>query len=651
MQFAFALFNGLTVGMAIFLVASGITLVFGMLKILNISHGSFFMLGAYLAFSIVGTSPESTWLLFAGALVAGGGLALLGIVVNKLIFTRLRGAGEAYSLIATFALLMVVNGMVKLIWGVNYHSVYAPDTLAGAFIYNGFFAPAFSIFIIALGLGTFLILQYVIHGTRQGKIIRAISHDEWMAGLVGINTPRVYGVVIMAAFFLAGAAGGLLLPNQSVSPLLFEPYLLQSFVVVIVGGLGNIRGAFIASIMLGMVEGLNFLFLPNLPGLLVYLVLVGFLLWRPQGLFWQPGAQTAEQKETMHSGGSVPATTPVILTPGKLLLALALIAAIVAVPYWANQGLVFIIGIVLIETVLALSWNLLFGYIGLATFGHAAFFALGAYFVGYLLVHGTGIPFLLVLVLAFALGGVSSWIVGRIAINRASGIALGILTLSLGEILRKVINYTPALGSDDGLSGIPRPSIDFFFFSINLGAEHSYYWFLCAVCGLAMLLLWVLTVSSQGRAFVTIRQDSIRAEFLGIDVKRYRLRAFVISGAFAALAGALYAPWTQIVTPDSASYLKSTQPMLNTLLGGSGFFLGPVVGSAVFAAISYGTRTLVGLSELVSGIILLLVVLAAPGGILGMVSNLKARVFSKLGNKSPPATSTYAHATKAGDHD
>lgn len=651
MQIAFALFNGMTVGMAIFLVASGITLIFGMLKILNISHGSFFMLGAYVAFSIVGTSPESTWLLIFGALVAGVSLALLGLLINKLIFTRLRGAGEAYSLIATFALLMVVNGVVKLIWGVNYHSVYAPDELAGAFMYNGFFAPAFSIFIIALGLGTFLLLQYIIHSTSQGKVIRAISHDAWMAGLVGINTPRVYAVVIMAAFFLAGAAGGLLLPNQSVSPQLFEPYLLQSFVVVIVGGLGNIRGAFIASIMLGMVEGLNFLLLPSLPGLLVYLVLVGFLLWRPQGLFWQPGAQTAEQKDTLHSGGSVPATTPVALTPAKLALGLGLIAAILAVPYWANQGLVFIVGIVLIEAVLALSWNLLFGYIGLATFGHAAFFALGAYFVGYLLVIGSTIPFLLILVLAFVFGGAASWIIGRIAINRASGIALGILTLSLGEILRKVINYTPQLGSDDGLSGIPRPSIDLYFFTIDLGSEHAYYWFLCAICGLAVLALWILTVSSQGRAFVTIRQDSIRAEFLGIDVKRYRLRAFVISGAFAALAGALYAPWTQIITPDSASYLKSTQPMLNTLLGGSGFFLGPVVGSAVFAAISYGTRTLVGLSELVSGVILLLVVLAAPSGIMGTVSNLGTLLSPKPQKKKTPAVSVSPTSIGNSDHD
>ncbi|MDI6028933.1 ABC transporter permease [Corticibacterium sp. UT-5YL-CI-8] len=616
MQIGFAIFNGLTVGMSIFLVASGITLIFGMLRILNISHGSFFMIGAYLAYTIVGTEPDSVIGLAGGALAAALAMAVLGLVINVAVFRRLRDVGEAYSLIATFALLMVCNGLVKAVWGVNYHSVSAPEALAGAISYGGFFAPIYSIAIIGLGVLVFLVLEIVIHRSPVGKIVRAIAHDPWMSNLVGINTPLVYALVVMAAFFLAGLAGGLLLPNQSVTPQLFESYLLQSFMVVIIGGLGNIRGAFLGAIMLGMIEGLNFLFLPRLPGILIYVVLIGFLLWRPQGLFWQPGAQTSDQHEVMTGG--VPSSFPPRATKTRIAIGVVLAAVVLSLPEWANQGLLFIVGFALAEAVLALSWNLLFGYAGLATFGHAAFFALGAYLVGFMLRDGGGVPFLVLLAASALVGAASALIVGFVALRRTSGIALGILTLSLGEILRRVINYTPELGSDDGLSGIPRPVVELGLFSVDLTSERAYFWFLAASCGLIALALWAYTLSRNGRILVTMRQDPTRAEFLGIDVRRHRLYAFVLSGAIASLTGGLYAPWAQIVTPDAASYLHSTQPMLNTLLGGSGFFWGPVVGSAIFSALGYATRTFAGLSELISGAVLILVVLAAPGGILGL---------------------------------
>ncbi|MBZ6079081.1 ABC transporter permease [Microvirga puerhi] len=620
MQIGFALFNGLTVGMSIFLVAAGITLIFGMLKILNIAHGSFFMIGAYVAYSIIGTDPDSTWKLVVAAILSGLVLAALGLLLNASVFQRLRNIGEAYSLIATFALLMICNGVTKIIWGVNYHSVSAPDALAGAVMYGRFFAPSYSLFIIGLGVLTFLVLEIVVHRSSVGKVVRAIAHDPWMANLVGINTSRIYALVVIAAFFCVGMAGGLLLPNQSLSPLLFESYLLQSFIVVIIGGLGNIRGAFVGAIMLGLTEGANFLVLPDIPGILVYIILIGFLLWRPYGLFPQPGADTAGQAGSLAETEDVPATTPPKALLGSVVATVLAVSVLASMPFWANAGFLFIIGFAMVEAVLALSWNLLFGYAGLTTFGHAAFFALGAYFVGFLLRQETGIPFLVLLSSSLVLGALTAFFVGFIAIRRTSGIALGILTLSLGEILRRAINYSPALGSDDGLSGIPRPRIDLGLIVFDLGSERAYFWFLLAACSVVALALWSFTVGPKGRVLVALRQDPIRAEFLGINVRRYRLTAFVISGAIAALAGGLQAPWAQIVTPEAASYLHSTQPMLNTLLGGSGFFWGPIVGSAIFSGINYATRTLAGLSEVVSGGILLLIVLAAPGGVLGLGS-------------------------------
>ncbi|MDP3136058.1 MAG: branched-chain amino acid ABC transporter permease, partial [Burkholderiaceae bacterium] len=206
-----------------------------------------------------------------------------------------------------------------------------------------------------------------------------------------------------------------------------------------------------------------------------------------------------------------------------------------------------------------------------------------------------------------------------------AGIALAILTMALCEILRISISASRALGMDDGLNRIPRPSLGFGLFEVSLNSASAYYWFLCISCGLCALLMWWLMLGRFGRVLRCIRQDPERAEFLGVRIGKYRVIAFSLSGGVATLAGALLAPWTQIVTPDAASALRSLQPMLSTLLGGAEFFWGPAVGAVLFAAISYGTRTLTGVSEVVSGLLLLIIVLAAPTGVLGILARLKAR--------------------------
>lgn len=632
-QVIFALVNGLTVGMAVFLVAAGVTLVFGILKILNFAHGSFFMIGAYVAYSIIGRESESMLLFAAAAIVAGVAVGALGYVADLAVFRRLRGIDESYTLIATFALLLACDGAVKLIWGVDYHSIYAPELVAGSVEIGPLLVPAFSLFIIAVGLVVYLLLEIAIHRLWIGKVVQALAHDQWMASLAGINVPMIFAGAVVAAFFLAGLAGGLLLPNQSLSPTLGSSYLLQAFVVVIIGGLGNIRGAFLAAILLGLVESLNSVLLPNLPGLAIYFAMVLFLLWRPHGLLAGGQAPPQAVAGLAASGpGDVRVSAWVKIATGAVSA-----AAVVSLPLWANQGLLFIAGLTLIEALFAISWNLMFGFTGLATFGHAAFFAIGAYFVAVLLKSALGIPFLAMLLGAMVTGGLAAMLVGVVALRRTAGIGLAILTLALSEILRIFITYSDTLGHEDGLSAIRRPVLDLYFVQIGLQSGPAYYWFLCTAFAFAALALRWFTLSSTGRVLRSIRQDPERAAFLGIRVARYRVIAFTIAGMVAALAGGLQAPWSQIVTPDSASYVHSTAPMLNTLLGGAEFFWGPAVGAVLFSALSYGTRTLVGLSELVSGVVLLVIVLAAPTGVLGILARL-----SMAGRKRPAADASVA---------
>ncbi|WP_137388610.1 branched-chain amino acid ABC transporter permease [Rhodoligotrophos defluvii] len=284
LDLAFTLVNGLATGMAVFLVAAGLTLIFGILKILNFAHGAFFMIGAYVAFSIVGSNPPSIWLFILAAVVAGVVVAALGFLADRTVLQRLRNVDEAYMLIATFAVLLICSGIVKLIWGVNYNSINPPPMLDGALIIGQLFIPSYSLFVIIAGIVVFLALDFAIHRTWLGKLLQSVAHDSWMAGLLGVNVPVALTATVIASFLLAGLAGGLLLANQTLSPILGESYLLLAFMAVIIGGLGNVRGAFIAAILLGVIESASSLLMPNMPGMATYIFVILFLLAKPQGL-------------------------------------------------------------------------------------------------------------------------------------------------------------------------------------------------------------------------------------------------------------------------------------------------------------------------------------------------------------------------------
>lgn len=309
----------------------------------------------------------------------------------------------------------------------------------------------------------------------------------------------------------------------------------------------------------------------------------------------------------------------------KFAFAACAIVLVLGLPFWANPGLVFLAGVTIIGATFSLSWNLLFGFTGLASFGNAGFFAIGAYIAAVPLRDGYGALFLPLLLAAALAGALVALVIGLAALRRSSGIHLAILTLALSEVLRVAISHTAMLGYNDGLPNIPRPRL----FGINLAAGENYYWFLCIACGLLTAILWWIVHSRFGRTLRAIRMDPDRTQFIGVNVAGYRLFAFVISGAVGSLTGALYAPWSQIVTPDLAHWIKSTQPILYTLLGGASSFWGPVVGALAFSVLEYSTRTLVGVSEIVTGVILLVVLLAAPDGLIGVWRRVVARIVAK----------------------
>ena len=292
------------------------------------------------------------------------------------------------------------------------------------------------------------------------------------------------------------------------------------------------------------------------------------------------------------------------------LILLALMLAALCVPGVLNRGLVFIAGMVWINAVFGLSFNLLFGLSGVLSFGQAMFFAAGAYAAA-VLTQQMAVPFV---------GAVLAALVGVVALRRSEGVYFAILTLAFAELLHLLIANTAFLGRNDGLAGLARPSLGFGSWRVDLAAGDNFYYFIVLACGLLIAFIRWIVDTPFGRALQAIKQDPERAEFLGIPVRLHRLVIFVLAGATTAAAGALIAPWAQIVTPELAHWSNSTNPILYTLLGGSAYFWGPVLGAVVLSAVFYLTRTLVGMSDMVTGLLLLVVVVSLPGGILGLLA-------------------------------
>ena len=284
-QYGLVVLNGLSWGMTVFMTAAGVTLVFGILHILNFAHGGFVMLGAYLAYSLLTQAGDSTMWTFASTIVActvflGG----LGAVVDRLVFKRLRGVSESYSLIATYALLLLCQGAVKVIWGIDFLSVPPPSELRGATELSGTYVPNFVLFVIACGISAFVLLDYLVHRTELGKTVQSVAVDPWMASLLGVNVRLVLAGTVIAGVALAGLAGAVLSVNQSLSPNMGSSLIIQAFGVIIVGGMGNIRGAFLAAVLLGVTTAIGDRLVADVPGLFFYVALIAILMWRPQGL-------------------------------------------------------------------------------------------------------------------------------------------------------------------------------------------------------------------------------------------------------------------------------------------------------------------------------------------------------------------------------
>ncbi|MCF6265898.1 MAG: branched-chain amino acid ABC transporter permease [Desulfuromusa sp.] len=273
--------NGLSWGMLLFLIAVGLTTVFGVLGVLNFAHGSLFMLGAYLCMQVM-QYFDSFWLgLLLGPLCA----VIIGVLVEKYLLKRVYNRDVSFQLLLTFAILLILDDGVRMIWGSGYHVVDPPELLAGIMTIAGQDYPVYRLFLIVIGPVIGGILWSFFHFTKWGKIIRAASFDNIMAEGVGINVPLIYTLVFALGTWLAALGGALAAPQQSLVPSMGEKIIIESFIVVVIGGMGSFPGAFVGALLLGLLGSFGTMFAGQLQMAIPYLLLAAVLLIKPNGLF------------------------------------------------------------------------------------------------------------------------------------------------------------------------------------------------------------------------------------------------------------------------------------------------------------------------------------------------------------------------------
>jgi branched-subunit amino acid ABC-type transport system permease component len=280
--------SGLTAAMFLFLIASGLSLIFGVLRVLNFAHGTFYMLGAYTAYQIVrwiGPGPERFWVSVVGAALA---IALLGGVVERFLFRRLYGKEELYQLLFTYALVLILGDVAKLLWGTQQKSVSRPPGLTGSFTLFGATIPHYNLFIILLGPAIALTFWLVLQRTRAGRLIRAAALDRETLGALGVNVRALYTWVFVLASFLGGLGGALISPMRAIVPGMDTDVIVEAFVVVVIGGLGSFWGTFLGALIYGQVLSFGILLFPRFSLFSVFALMAVVLVIRPWGLLGRP---------------------------------------------------------------------------------------------------------------------------------------------------------------------------------------------------------------------------------------------------------------------------------------------------------------------------------------------------------------------------
>jgi branched-chain amino acid transport system permease protein len=592
--------NGLASASSLFLVASGLSIIFGVTRIVNFAHGSFYMLGAYIAYSLIEALPRTPLGFWGGVVLAALAVGVIGAAVEIALLRRIYRAPELFQLLATFGVVLVVADLTLKLWGAEDLVAPRPPELRGAVEILGRAFPQYDLLLIAIGPVVLGALWLLFRRTRWGALVRAATEDRDMAGALGVNQSRLFTGVFFLGSLLAGLGGALQLPREAANLQMDISTIAEAFVITVLGGMGSIAGAYVAALLVAVLQAFGIVVFPKITLVLIFLVMAVVLAFRPYGLFGRALGGTRG------AGAEAPALGPGgagawrWVAPGALLLAV--------LPPLAGGYAVTVVTEIVILALFAASLHFIMGPGGMASFGHAAFFGLGAYGAA-LAARDAGAPMLVGLAAAPFAAALLALACGWFCV-RLSGVYLAMLTLAVAQIVWSVASqWTGITGGDNGILGV-WPS------DWARGGTVLYLMTL-VICAGSLWLLRRIVFAPFGAALRAGRDAPLRAEASGIDLMAVRWTGFVIAAAFAGLAGGLFAYSKGSVFPTYIAISRSIDALLMVLLGGVGTLSGPLVGAVVFAGLQEEISRYTDLWRLLLGFIIIALVLAFPEGIVG----------------------------------
>src|SRR6267142_1508985 len=566
MAFYFVQFlTGLASAASLFLVASGLSIIFGVTRIVNFAHGAFYMLGAYVAFTLT-ERLSGTLGFWAGIVAAALIVAALGVLVEMVLLRRIYRSPELFQLLATFGLTLMVEDLVVLIWGPSDLLGRRAPGFKGAVDFFGQNVPTYDLILIGLSPVVLGILWLLFQRTRWGVLVRAATQDRDMVAALGVN----------------------------------QKWLFTSVFAV---------GAFVAAVLVSELNAFGILIFPKISIILVFLVMAAVLIVRPWGLFGKPEAAARRTP-----GLTVNPWRP--LTSNERLASIAALVLAAALPLIGGNYALTVGSEIAIFVIFAASLHFLMSVGGLASFGHAAYFGLGAYGVAFL-AKLAGLPMIACLLLGPLLGCLGAAVFGFFAVQ-LSGVYFAMLTLAFAQIVWSIaFQWVTVTGGDNGILGVwPEKWA---------AGPASFYWLSLGIAALAVAALRIIVFSPFGYALRAKRDSLLRSEAIGIDGKRIQWTAFVIAGTVAGVAGALFAYLKGSVFPDSLGISLSVDALVMVLLGGVETVSGAVIGAIVYKALSIWLVSQTDLSKLVLGGVIVLIVVAFPKGIVGMLETIRNR--------------------------
>ena len=629
--------NGLAAASSLFLVAAGLSLIFGVSRIVNFAHGSFFMLGVYLAYSLVshfaapmtavlavvlGEGVAATLAYFALLLCAGAITGVLGAAVEMLVLRRIYQAPELFQLLATFALVLMLQDATLWLWGAEDLLGPRAPGLSGSIELLGRRIPTYDLFLMTLGPLVLAMVWWCLQCTRFGVWVRAATQDREMLGALGINPRFLFTAVFALGCALAGLGGALQLPREPAHLGLDLSIIGDAFVVVVVGGMGSIPGAFVAALLIAEIKALCIavgtvdvggvsLVFSKLTLVAEFLVMAAVLMVRPWGLMGQP--QSASRSSTEQ-------VTPFVLGDARSQwIGVCMGVTLLALPWFVGETsytLVLAIDL-LVATLFAASLHFIMGPAGMHSFGHAAYFGVGAYAAALLVLRAgwsSEAALLFAPLMSACVAAPMAWFAVRL-----SGVYLAMLTLAFAQIVWSIcFQWDDFTGGSNGLTGV--------WPSEWLQSKSTFYWL---TLGGVVLSVWTLRrvlMSPLGYALRASRDSAARAQAIGLNVPQLQWLGFVVGAGFAGLAGALFAFSKGSISPDVLGVSKSVDALVMVLLGGVHTLAGPWVGAVTFTVLQDSLARSTEYWRAVLGAAILLLVLVFPRGIAGSTHALWQRL-------------------------